>query len=131
MPKNSKHCVISEERTGFNFKDLHSWIDQDEDGLRMNHRCKRHFYNTELEKEIKERWDKKGKEIGKRNLGKKAVVEWLFHIAVDNLETAMKRGKKVYGKVHNYFKFGWRDNGFIEFIGDRLDDDELEEEFYE
>jgi hypothetical protein len=40
-------------------------------------------------------------------LGEKAVVEWLFHIALDNLDTAFKMSQKIYGdRTYNIMKFG-------------------------
>ena len=35
MPRGNTHCAISKKRTGFDFKELHKWIDenQKEDGL--------------------------------------------------------------------------------------------------
>lgn len=129
MPKNSKHCAISKGRTGFNFKELHKWIDEDESNSGINHRKKRHYYNTKDEKQIRDYWNKQGRIKGFKNLGDKAVVEWLFHIALDNLETAMKEGKKTYKKLHNFFRFGWDENGYIFFDSDKLNNEDLEEEF--
>jgi hypothetical protein len=42
-----------------------------------DHRVERHFYNEDDKNYIKGYWDAKGE-----GLGEKAVVEWLFHIAI-------------------------------------------------
>ncbi|MDD4083274.1 MAG: hypothetical protein PHD05_07840, partial [Sphaerochaetaceae bacterium] len=106
------------------------WIDEDGDHLGINRRTKRHAYNTKEEKQIKDYWDKKK---GK-GWGDKAVVEWLFHIAMDNLETAFKRSKKGYRKnnIYNFFKVGMLpDSKYLFCDFDRLSEEELEEEFPE
>lgn len=127
MPSLKVHCAVSRERTGFDFKELHEWIDSPSKELGMNHRKERHAYNLEEEKKILEFWNKKDD-----GLGEKAVVEWLFHIALDNLETAFKRAKKGYrkGNIYNFFKFGLMpDSKFIFFDFDKLSNEELEDEF--
>ena len=128
MPKNDVHCAISKKRTRFNFKKLHQWIDKDEKGLGVNHRKLKHAYTTKEAKIIERYWDaEKGK-----GWGKKAVVEWLFHIAIDNIETAFKEANKAYkgNNAYNFFKFGLeKDSKFIHCEFDRLDEDELDEEF--
>jgi hypothetical protein len=129
MPSLRVHCAVSRERTGFDFKELHEWIDALSKELGMNHRTERHAYNLEEEKKIAEFWNKKGE-----GMGEKAVVEWLFHIALDNIETAFKRAKKGYRKnnIYNFFKFGLLpDSKFIYFDFDKLSDEELKEEFKE
>lgn len=128
MPSLKVHCAVSRERTGFNFKKLHEWIDEPYKKLGFNHRTERHAYNTQEEKQIRDYWDKE-KDPG---WGEKAVVEWLFHIAIDNLETAFKRAQKCYrgNNVYNFFKFGMiPESKFIYFDFDRLDEDELQDEF--
>jgi len=128
MPSNQVHCAISKKRTGFNFKELHQWIDEDYKDQKINHRLERHSYNTREEKIIKEYWDKKK---GK-GWGDKAVVEWLFHIAIDNLETAFKRAKKGYrkGNIYNFFKFGMiPDSKFIHIDFGKLSEKDLKKEF--
>lgn len=128
MPSLKIHCKISEERTGFNFKKLHEWIDEPSKTLGFNHRIKRHAYNKKESLEIKKFWEK---ELGE-GWGDKAVVEWLFHIALDNLDTAFKKAGKVYRKnhVYNFFKFGMiPDSKFIFFDFKHLNEDKLDEEF--
>jgi hypothetical protein len=129
MPRHKVHCAISNQRTKGeeNFSLLHRWIDEHHKEGGVNHRTKRHAYNEKEAKQIKEYWDKK---LG-RGWGDKAVVEWLFHIALDNLETAFRMSHKPYGwRTYNFFKFGFEPNSrFINFDFDRLDESGLEEEF--
>jgi len=130
MPSSKIHCAISKKRTGFNFKELHEWIDNPSKEKGINHRTERHSYNTKEEREIKNYWNKNKGE----GWGEKAVVEWLFHIALDNLNTAFKRAKKGYrsNNIYNFFKFGMNPESkyiFTEFV--KLTEEELEEEFDE
>jgi hypothetical protein len=56
----------------------------------------------------------------------------LFHIAIDNLETASIQAKRTYkeGNVYNFFRFGFAPHSkFIFFDFERLNQLELEEEF--
>ena len=87
MPNLNVHCRISEIRTGKEFRELHSWIDEGTKYLKHNHRLERHFFIEEYKDFVKEKW------------GEKAVVEWLFHIALDNLETANKFALNIYSKT--------------------------------
>jgi hypothetical protein len=124
MPSLRVHCAVSRERTGFNFKELHEWIDDPCKDLGINHRTERHSYNKKEENKICNYWDKEKGD----GWGKKAVVEWLFHIAVDNLETAFKMARKAYRGDHayNFFKFGMiPDSKFIFFDFDHLNEKEL------
>lgn len=88
MPNVNEHCKISKERTGEEFRELHEWIDEGQKYLKHDHRLERHFYIEEYKKFIEEKW------------GKKAVVEWLFHIAIDNMETANKFAIQVYNRSY-------------------------------
>lgn len=125
MPGLWIHCAISKKRTGDDFKELHQWIDEPYKEKHVNHRAARHFYNLKDEKLIKEYWDKKN------NKGKKAVIEWLFHIALDNLSTAFKIDKKSNGKnATNYFEFAMPEHSkFVCFDSDCISDMELEKRF--
>jgi len=77
------------------------------------------------ENQIREYWDRK-----KPGLGQKAVVEWLFHIAVDNLDTAFKRSRMVYGENrYNYYWFGLTKSAFLHIDFKALNDDDFEDEF--
>lgn len=130
MPILRVHCAISRKRTGFNFKKLHEWIDSPHKEMGVSHRIERHSYNLEEEKKIKDYWNKKKGE----GWGQKAVVEWLFHIATDNLKTAFKIAKKGYRKnnVYNFFKFGMLEGRkFIFCDFDKLTEEELKDEFDE
>ena len=126
MPSLRVHCAMSKERTGRDFKELHEWMDAPYKKYGHNHRLKRHAYTERDEKFIREHWDKKQK-----GLGDKAVVEWLFHIAIDNLSTSFKKAKRTYGKrAYNYFIFGLSHHTrFIRFDFDRLTEHKLEDIF--
>lgn len=79
MPNNDVHCEISEKRTKGNpYKELHKWMDEASGYIGHDHRLERHFYTEEYKNYITKMW------------GDKTVVEWLFHIAIDNIETANK-----------------------------------------
>ena len=95
MPSLLLHCAVSRKRTGHSYRSLHQWMDRSYSLLGVNHRSERHYYKIKIENEIKKKW------------GEEAVVEWLFHIALDNLETAFKRSKKYFEEVHidNLFIF--------------------------
>ena len=124
MPSVRIHCAISEKRTGFAFRELHKWIDEDAKNMGVSHREKRHYFNEKDKKAIKDYWDKlKGK-----GWGEKAIVEWLFHIAIDNLETAYKFSSKEgsYGrKTYNCIKLVFNPNGYIDCDFERLPSDQL------
>lgn len=120
MPNSKIHRKISKERTGKGYDGLHEWIDEHHKELGINHRVKRHAYNKEDEKYVREWW------------GEEGVVEWLFHIALDNLETAYKKASKVYRKnnLYNFFRFGLIPGSkFIFFSFKNMDEEELEDEF--
>lgn len=86
MPDIDVHCKISNIRTGDEFKKLHEWVDEPKKFLGHNHRIERHSFHEGYKDYIEKKW------------GKKAVVEWLFHIALDNLETANKFAFNTYNK---------------------------------
>jgi len=86
MPNKETHCKISKKRTNDEFRKLHEWMDEATKYLKHNHRLERHFFTQEYKEFIEKEW------------GKKAVVEWLFHIALDNLETANKFAVDTYSK---------------------------------
>jgi len=55
-------------------------------------------------------WDAK-----REGLGEKAVVEWLFHIAIDNLATAFKMSSQSFSygpKTYNLMEFGFDRSGY-------------------
>ncbi|MDP6525030.1 MAG: hypothetical protein QGH15_12480 [Kiritimatiellia bacterium] len=88
MSDLNTHVKVSKERTGKGYSALHKWIDEPRKWLRQSHRIERHAHSEEYEKSIRRRFG---------NLG---VVEWLIHIALDNLETANKILKVTTGKAH-------------------------------
>ena len=112
MPGVRVHSAISKKRTGFSFGELHEWIDEGAKEKGVDHRQERHYFNRKDLKAIKDHWDKtKGKAWGK-----KAVIEWLFHIALDNLQTAYKMSLKEdsYGQnTFNYIGITLNPNGYI------------------
>jgi hypothetical protein len=119
MPSVKKHCAISKKRTGYGFGKLHEWIDEDAEELGVDHRKRRHYFNRKDHKEIKDYWDTKRGE----GWGEKAVVEWLFHIALDNLETAYKFSLKEgsYGRnTYNCIEVAFNPNGYIDCRFDRI-----------
>ena len=86
MPNLGAHCAISKQRTGVAFEELHRWIDSPAEELGSDHRIIRHAYTRDDANKIRRYWDRK-KGSG---WGDKAVIEWLFHIAIDNIHTAFK-----------------------------------------
>jgi len=118
MPKNQIHCAISKQRTGKTYRELHKWIDFNSETTGVNHRNKNHFYSEELRKEI---YSKFG--------GHEAVSEWLFHIALDNLDTSVGNDWMRGLTDSNFHKFGFCDNGFIHYEEDTLSDEDFEDEF--
>lgn len=104
MPSVKTHCAISIQRTGNDFEELHRWIDAPTRELGYEHRTERHYFNETDREKIKRYWDSK-----RQGLGEKAVIEWLFHIALDNLSTAFKMSKKSFSygdKTYNLMHFG-------------------------
>ena len=90
MPNFKVHCEISKRRTnGNDYAELHKWMDEATEYLGHNHRLERHFFTSEYKDYIAAKW------------GEKAVVEWLFHIAIDNMETANKFAIKAYKKSYD------------------------------
>jgi hypothetical protein len=53
------HKKFSKDRTGFDFEELHRWIDEPYKDLKVNHRIKRHSYNNGEAEFIRKYWDKK------------------------------------------------------------------------
>jgi len=120
MPKNSVHCAISKKRTDNTYQELHRWIDDNKEDRGVNHRSKNHYYSEELRQFI---YDKFG--------GNEAVSEWLFHIALDNLDTSVNNDWNHADVDRNFFKLGFEPDGFIHYEDAELEDDEMEEEFSE
>jgi len=116
MPSVKIHCAISKKRTCNDFKELHKWIDESAPILGPDHRTERHSLKEDDKNTIKRRW------------GEKAVIEWLFHIAIDNLYTAFKMSSKgfSYGrKAYNLMEFGLSKSGYIHCNFDTVDEHEL------
>jgi len=111
MPRFRTHCAISKKRTGNDFAELHRWIDEPTTRLGYDHRRKRHHFNEADKNTIKSYWDAK-----REGLGEKAVIEWLFHIALDNLDTAFRMSNKSFSyghKTYNLMRFGMSKSGYI------------------
>jgi hypothetical protein len=128
MPNLRTRCAISKQRTGYAFKELHRWIDSASEKSGPDHRTERHAYTEKDAETIREYWDRrKGS-----SWGNKAIVEWLFHIAIDNIDTAFKFSKRkmFYGKrAYNLLEIGIQDSGYIHAAFDRLGKKEMEEKF--
>jgi hypothetical protein len=123
MPSFRTHCEISQKRTGYDFAELHRWIDAPTEELGIDHRRERHHFNENDKNTIKQYWDSK-----RKGLGEKAVIEWLFHIALDNLYTAFKMSNKSFSygeKTYNIMHFGLSKSGYIHCDFERVDDDDL------
>jgi hypothetical protein len=123
MPSLKTHCAISLKRTGYDFAELHRWIDEPTERLGSEHRIKRHHYNEKDKDTIKGFWDARG------GLGEKAVIEWLFHIAIDNLYTAFKMSKQSFSygdKTYNLMEFGLNKSGYIHCNFRRVEEHELQ-----
>ncbi|GAI52174.1 unnamed protein product, partial [marine sediment metagenome] len=109
------------KRTKFSFEELHRWIDNPSrtKNLGPDHRIERHAYSIKDEKYIRDFWARK-KGVG---WGEKAVIEWLFHIAIDNISTAFKLSKSHYGDyTYNLIKIGIERSGLIHVDFDRASD---------
>ncbi|UCE16723.1 MAG: hypothetical protein JSV12_03740 [Candidatus Bathyarchaeota archaeon] len=123
MPSFKIHCAISKKRTRNNFAELHRWIDESATILGYDHRIERHHFNKDDKNTIKRRWDAK-----REGLGEKAVIEWLFHIALDNLATAFRMSKKSFSygpKTYNLMRFGLSKSGYIHCEFERVDERDL------
>jgi len=123
MPSFRTHCAISKKRTGIDFAELHRWIDEPTRRLGYDHRIERHHFNEDDKNTIKRYWDAK-----RKGLGEKAVIEWLFHIALDNLATAFRMSNKSFSygdKTYNLMRFGLSKSGYIHCDFERVDERDL------
>ena len=128
MPNYRDHCIISLQRTGFDFAELHHWIDHHPEakGLGVDHRIERHAYTNKDRNTIKKYWDQKRG----AGWGDKAVIEWLFHIAIDNISTAFKLSKSHYGEnTYNLIKIGIESSGIIKIDFEVASDYQIKNEF--
>jgi len=118
MPSIEEHCKMSLKRTHKDYRELHEWIDAPASELGINHRIERHSDNAIYRECIEKRW------------GDKGVIEWLFHIAVDNLQTAYKESYGVYeNKTFNYYMFALSKSDEMFFDCDKLSEVKLLEKF--
>lgn len=120
MPKNEVHCAISKKRTRKTYQELHRWIDDNKENRGVDHRNKKHVYSEELRDFIFNRYG-----------GSEAVGEWLFHIALDYLDTSTTNEWDYKEEDINFYKFGFEPDGFIHYEEGKLTDYEIEKEFPE
>ena len=118
MPKNEVHCALSMKRTGKSYKQLHKWIDDNKENRGVDHRNKKHSYSKDLRDFIFKKYG-----------GSEAVGEWLFHIALDYLDTCTINEWNHKKEDINFYRFGFKCNGFIFYDEDNLGDEELKEKF--
>jgi hypothetical protein len=119
MPSNRQHSAFSYHRTGKSYSDLHSWIDRDDTGLGCNHRKKKHCWTENYEDYVYENFG-----------GDEAVSEWLLHIALDNLSTAWKLGRKTSKKHHNFFMFGFeKESNYVFYDFESIGEKEMMRRF--
>lgn len=122
MPSIEVHCAISKKRTGESFKELHEWIDEPGTLKGAEHRLDRHRYTEEDRDYIKKTWDLK---LGSGG-GNKAIVEWLFHIAMDYMDVGFKMSNTIYeNNQNNVFMFGFNNEGNIHTTFGTIDKTEL------
>ena len=118
MPSVAEHCAISKKRTGKDYKELHEWIDEPKNYLGVNHRIERHADTEIYRKFITEKF------------GDKAVIEWLFHIAIDNLQTAFKASHGIYeNRTFNYYRFALSKGDEVFFDCGKLNEVQLLKKF--
>jgi len=118
MPNWKIHFALSKKRTEETFESLHKWIDENKEDVGVNHRNKNHYYTEELRQHVFNTFG-----------GHEAVSEWLFHIALDNLDTSVTNDWRNNVSDNNFHKFGFKDNGYIFYNEDDLDEEDLEDEF--
>jgi len=99
MPERVDHCYISKECSADHntFQDLHRWIDLPSKESGKNHRSERHAYIEKDRAEIERIWHEKG------------VLEWLMHIAIDNLDSAIQYAENHGLRFDVELKYNGRD----------------------
>lgn len=120
MPNQRTHRAISKIRTNKTYEELHKWIDDNNEERGVNHRNKNHAYTDELKNFVSNKFG-----------GSEAVSEWLFHIALDNLDTSVINDWNYVKNDRSFFKLGFMPDGFICYHEEELDKEELEDEFEE
>ena len=86
----------------------------------LSHTSKNHVYSEELKKYVAENFG-----------GKEAISEWLFHIALDHLDTSVLNDWNYLDIDTNTYKFGFRRDNIVLYSEEELDNKELEREFSE
>lgn len=109
------HRATSKIRTGKTYEELHCWIDENQECLSSG---KNHIYSEELKQHV---FDKYG--------GDEAVSEWLFHIALDKINDSVMFDWKKGVSECNLQKFGFEDNGFVQYREYNATDDQMDDEF--
>jgi hypothetical protein len=109
------HRSASRIRTGKTYEELHCWIDENQDctGSGVNH-----VFSEELKQHVHESFG-----------GDEAVSEWLFHIAMDKINDSVMHDWKQGVSSANVQKFGFEDNGFVQYREYNANEDQMEEEF--
>lgn len=122
MPTVDVHSAISKKRTGYDFKDLHEWINEPGTLKGAEHRLDRHRYTEEDRDYIKKTWDLK---MG-LGWGDKAIVEWIFHISMDYLDVGFKMSNAItQDNQNNVFMYGFNSEGNIHTTVGTIDKTEL------
>ncbi|MBM3304074.1 MAG: hypothetical protein FJY76_03175 [Candidatus Aenigmarchaeota archaeon] len=119
MPKWETHFALSIQRTGRPYKELHIWIDNNKNERGVDHRAENHAYTTAVK-------DFVFKKFG----GAEAVSEWLFHVALDHLDTLMMNEWNFTSpaKQTNLLHFGFKKNGYIFFAEEEVTEEQMEKE---
>lgn len=74
MPSLKVHMEMSKKRTGKDFRDLHKWMDEDQEHLGVNHRIMRHDLL----------WlDAVKEKFGSKYKTNELVLEFIYHIIKD------------------------------------------------
>lgn len=118
MPTIRAHQAISEKRTGKTYEKLHRWMDNDKNTRGTDHQNEKHIYTDALKKEV---YDKFGEE--------EAVSEWLFHIALDALDSSVIHDQETKKLSINFQKFGFTRDGFVHYYEEDLSDESFKDEF--
>jgi hypothetical protein len=115
MVQSIIHRAVSRIRTGKSYDELHCWIDENSDcsGAGKNHEA-----SEELKQYVNDNFG-----------GKEAVSEFLFHIALDKVNDSVMSDWKNGISESNVQKFGFEDNGFVQYREYNANDEQMEDEF--
>ena len=118
MPSTKDHQVISFKRTEKTYAELHDWMDEGTTERGLSHTSKNHVYSKELKDYIFNNFG-----------GKEAVSEWLFHIALDHLDTSVLNDWNNLDIDTNLYKLGFQRDNVVHYSEDVLDHNEFKKEF--